>query len=132
VEFAPSPRFIFAVSTHLPFTLAKDLQPRGIYQQMRDLRSRLACELDLQLTGATTESRVVRHGQRDVQEMENGRGKTLSLAKGKMKELTNCEQSQYCRVSILERRASAARFGSIDPRVNDRLVDPEGKASATS
>src|ERR1041384_2577700 len=97
---------------------------------MSDLRSRLACELYLELRRATAKSRVVRHRQGDIQEMENRRGEALGLAKGKMKELANSKQSQYSRVSILERRARAARLNSIGPGVDDRLVDPEGETTA--
>ena len=64
--------------------------------------------------------------------MENRRGKALSLAKREVKELTNGEQSKYCRVSILERRARAATLSSIDPGVDNRLVNPECETSATA
>src|ERR1044072_969615 len=99
---------------------------------MSDPRSRLSCEFDIEFRRATTESRVVRHRQGDVQEMENRRGKALSLSKGEMKELTDSEQSQYCRGSILERRARATRLSRVDPGVNYRLVNPECETSAAS
>jgi hypothetical protein len=56
----------------------------------------------------------------------------LSLAKRKLKELTNSEQSKYCRVSIFVKGARAARFNGTDPGGDDRLVNPECETSATA
>jgi hypothetical protein len=85
---------------------------------MFDLVRRLACEFDLEPGRAPTQGRIVRHGQRDTQEMENRRSEALSLAKREMKELTDRQQGKNGWVSILDRRSSAARLSGMEPGVN--------------
>ncbi len=130
VEFAPSAPLRVPVLAHLPFSFAIDFHSRRIHHQMQCFGFRAAWQLNFQRLAPSRESRVIGHGQRNLEQLDDRREQPLS---GAQRQIVNFRQSRHAlnrRLGISARLSPLAARRWVLPRRDAVLVNPQGQSSA--
>ncbi len=130
VEFAPSAPLRVSMLPHLPFSFAVDFHSRRIHHQMQRLGFRAAWQRNFQRLAPPRESRVIGHGQRNFEHLDDRREQPLS---GTQRQIVNFRQSRHAfnrRLGISARLATLTARRWVLPRRDTVLVNPERQASA--
>ena len=130
VEFAPGAPLRVPVLAHLPFSFAIDFHARRIHHQMQGLAGRAAGQGNFQIFAPSRESRVIGHGQRNFEQLDDRREQPGG---GTQRQVVNFRQRRHAlngRLGISARLATLTARRWMLPRRDTVLVNPERQASA--